>query len=507
MPTPHHAIECTLARTQEYNALFMAAGALEDACDENPENLTERGAQLLLGTLADDQFEGRRTSPFFYARFAQILTRAAQKLGPRHPISILSMEGIVSLIANATGGRHLAICGACAPFTPQQTLAPPPRFSGHPSPFTCGALLREAGFPEETPASPCGRSLRYAHNGRVLVIKCARPSEDPENLAREWEWMATLNNGLHQRGHIPTPIGSPLMEIQGLPDGATSPVGIAFLTTPDYYNYPNEPLAPMATPQAKEVIGQGATLFGDLASQGVFHTAPVPLFHNRIQVDRRDDEGVYLWQKGGRLDRWLASCRYPNFGLSGLRDFEHLATVDETKTGEIYQIMGNQIFSLLLVAGSHFRSLAGPDGLPPHTPEKDRRSLFDYDALVGMIDAISDGYYRGYTGRSNAFPGRNKSALLARRMIQEMGTNCHMDEVLRVRDQVEMDDNGFHQFLMDRGYSEGQAHATPRACNDITLLTGPHLGRFNGKISCPELIEFTASLASITMADGFLGKG
>ena len=507
MPTTHHDIERILTHARGYNALFMAAGALEGACEENPECLTERGVQLLLGTLADDQFTTRRTALFFYRRFAQILTRTAQKLEATHPIAILAIKGIVSLIAESSGDRHLAICSACAPFTPQQTVTPPRPFTDHPTPFTCNALLREAGFPEQLIATPCGRSLRYAHNGRILVIKCARPSENPVDLAREWQWMETLNNGFPQRGHIPTPIGAPLMDIQGLPQGAASTVGIAFLTTPGYFDYPNEPLAPMTTPRAKKVIGQGATLFGDLASQGVFHTAPVPLFHNRVQVDRRDDDGVYLWQKGGRLDRWLASCRYPNFGLSGLRDFEHLATANETKTGEIYRILGNQIFSLLLVAGSHFRSLAGPGGLPPHTPGKDRRSLFDCGELEGIIEAISDGYYRGYTGRSNAFPCRDKNALLARRMIQEMGTNLYMDELLRVRDQAEMNDDDFYQFLMERGYSERQAHSTPRASSDITLLTGPHLGHFNGKISCPELIEFTATLASITMADGFLGKG
>ena len=60
---------------------------------------------------------------------------------------------------------------------------------------------------------------------------------------------------------------------------------------------------------------------------GIVHTAPIPLFHNRAQAWRREDRGIYEWPRGGRLDRWLSSSRHPNIAASGLRDFEHLASI------------------------------------------------------------------------------------------------------------------------------------------------------------------------------------
>ena len=500
---PH--IERLLATARGYDALFMAAGSVEDACDENPENLTSHGVHLLLKTLSDDQFENRRTALFFYHRFARILTHTAQRQGPEHPVSRMALQGITALASQTTGSRHLAICSACKLFVPQPGSLLPPRDLLPPlTPISCHALLMEAGLPEESPWTLSGRSLRYQHQQKVLVIKCARPGEDPKGLAQEWYWMQTLNAAPINAGHIPTPLGAPLLQVQGLPEEAASTTAIAFVTTPAYFRYPNEPTAPMETARAIDVIGQAASLFGHLASHGVMHTAPVPLFHNRVQVSRREDEGLYIWEKGGRLDRWLVSCRYPNFGLSGLRDFEHLVPAASMRQGAVYQNMGNQILSLLLVAGSHFRSLSGAEALLPQTTGQDHRPLFDIEAVETMITAILNGYYQGYTHTQAPFPGTAKKKALAKRMVEEMGINHHMDELLRARDQEEMNAEAFEHFLMDRGYSQERARSTPKGAADIRLLTGPHLGPFNGKISCPELIECTATLASLAMSHGFL---
>ncbi len=73
-----------------------------------------------------------------------------------------------------------------------------------------------------------------------------------------------------------------------------------------------------------EIMGRNARHMGTLMALGLTHTAPIPLFHNRVQQGRRRDAGTYQWHRMGRLDQWLASCRHPNFGLSGLRDFEHI---------------------------------------------------------------------------------------------------------------------------------------------------------------------------------------
>lgn len=119
MTTSAEDIERLFSASKGYNALFLAAGSLENACEENPECLTERGVRLLLDTLADDQFEPRRTSLFFYGRLARVLTRTAELLGPTHPISHIALVGLADLASHATGNRHLAICNACAPLRPE----------------------------------------------------------------------------------------------------------------------------------------------------------------------------------------------------------------------------------------------------------------------------------------------------------------------------------------------------------------------------------------------------
>lgn len=500
-------IERLISTSRGYNALFLAAGSLADACAESPESLTEQGARLLLATLADDRFEDRRTALFFYERFARILTGTARALGPQHPVSRMALKGLGGLAAEATGHRHRAICHAAHLLSSRQAVVPPLGVTADPVPCPLGEILSAAGFPPHTPHRHTGRSLVYGHSGNVLVVKCARPGEDPSGLVSEWHWMRTLAPHLPVGSHIPTPVGGPLLRLSGLPEDAPSSMAIAFLTTPAYFTYPNEPLAPMDTDLAMRVIGQAAFLFGHLAARGIYHTAPVPLFHNRIQTHRRDDEGVYLWQKGGRLDRWLASCRYPNFGLSGLRDLEHIATAPELSAAARYRIMGDQILGLLLVSGSHFRSLKGAAALSPQPDNTDHRRLFDTKKLTAMLAAIQDGYYRGYTGAKAGFPHRARRDELAARMTDEMGQDRHMEEILRTRDQRDMKEAAFTQFLTERGYGKEEAKRIPKGAADIVLFTGPHLGRFNGKISCPELIEFTATLASITIADGFLATG
>lgn len=499
-------IERLFSASRGYNALFLAAGALENACEESPENLTEEGARMLLACLADPRFENRRTAYFFYERLARILTDAAWKLGPDHPVARLVLHGVSTLCGEASGPRHMAVCTACRCLAPRKAALPPAGPCPAPDLRSLAEVLKEAGFPPNTAAHPAGRSLLFHHRSQTLVIKCTRPGEDPAGLSAEWHWMRALAPILPAGSHVPTPVGPALMRMTGLPPEAASDTAMAFLTTPAYFTYPNEPTAPMETEQATEVLKAAAFLFGHLAARGILHTAPVPLFHNRVQTDRRDDEGIYLWQKGGRLDRWLASCRFPNFGLSGLRDFEHMETVPELSLSDTYRTMGDQILSLLLVAGSHFRSRESEAGPSPSPGRTDHRSLFSQDKLTAMLAAIATGYYRGYTGKDQGHFCSTDVKALARRMTDEMGEDRHMEEILRARDQQTMTEEAFRDFLMERGYSEEEAQCVQKGVADMVLFTGPHLGRFNGKISCPELIEFTATLASITITDGFLAK-
>ena len=104
-----------------------------------------------------------------------------------------------------------------------------------------------------------------------------------------------------------------------------------------------------------EIITRNARLLGHLAASGILHTAPIPLFHNRVQSERRNDNGLYEWPRGGRLDQWLNSCRFPNIGKSGIRAFEHFITFNGSSR-KLYEFIGTHIFSLILIAGSYFRN-------------------------------------------------------------------------------------------------------------------------------------------------------
>jgi hypothetical protein len=79
-----------------------------------------------------------------------------------------------------------------------------------------------------------------------------------------------------------------------------------------------------------------------------------------------------------------------------------------------------------------------------------------------------------------------------------------MEEVFRVVDQQQMSEEEFLSFLAGRGLSEELASNMKRGVEDITLLTGPHLGRFNDRISVPELIQCISAVSALCVADRFL---
>ena len=83
------------------------------------------------------------------------------------------------------------------------------------------------------------------------------------------------------------------------------------------------------------------------------------------------------------------------------------------------------------------------------------------------------------------------------RMIDEMGVDRHMEEILRVVDQAEMTDEEFMSFLEERGYTEKEVKEFQKGEEDIIMYTGPHLGGFNQRISLPELIETVGSMSAL----------
>jgi hypothetical protein len=369
-----------------------------------------------------------------------------------------------------------------------------------------------------TPFSPktwqwAGRSLIGLDPGsqEVLVLKFAKNQKDVASLASEVAWMECLEQKsfpLTCRCELPHPLrynGTYLFTIrsshlsQGI--GTIQGKAIAYTVHKDYFVYPcsaaRQPLT-SSYETFEEIIGRASYLLGQFTSQGIIHTAPIPLFHNQTQQSRRDDQGLYLWPRKGRLDSWLHSCFYPNFGLSGLRDFEHLGTVNSR---HLFQDIGTHLLSLFLVTGSYFRLLKPEHiGLNKDGTPYDMRHLFDPVLMEDLLTKILQNYFQGFLGQplKPAMPGHTK--LVVRRMIEEMGVDRYMNEIVRIRDQLEMTDTQFFDFLVTKGMPPEQARSIPKGTQEISLHTGPHLGEFNGQISLPELIDFTAGAAAICVS-------
>ncbi len=331
---------------------------------------------------------------------------------------------------------------------------------------------------------------------KLLVLKLEQDKQKLHLLKKEALWMDFLKNMNLTDFHIPSPVkinDNVIFKLKGKLDGYV----LAYLTNEDYFFYPNHPDILPPFEKFLHILSKGSWLFGKLTSQGIIHTDPIPLFHNRTEADRRDDRGVYLWTRGGRLDRWLESCMYPNFSLSGIRDFEHLISFKGSNR-ELFRLIGNHFLALLLVLGSYFRNKKPyKTGVDDKGNPVDVRYLFDKRLLQEGIKIILHSYYEGFVGEK--FDLSLDTSYLAERMIEEMGVDRYMEELFRVQDQINMDEVEFKNFLISKGMSTEQISKLKKGRQDIVLYTGPHLGEFNGRISIPELLEFTAVCTALCM--------
>jgi hypothetical protein len=377
-------------------------------------------------------------------------------------------------------------------------------------------LIEEKGLTPGDVPSCIGRSLVAAigQNAGLLVIKMAGAQDSLQSLYREAAWMEHLSSpgySLQVRFDIPATIriqGSHVFRLEDVPVGLhqrptlhPERYAIGFVAHKDYFAYPNGNGvgARLGAEQFREAIFRNAWLFGKLASLGIVHSAPIPVFHNRVQRFRRADNGLYDWQRAGRLDRWLDSCRHPNFGLTGIRDFEHIIPF-KGPCRELYRYLGIHFLSLFLVIGSYFRNKEKDRvGFDLRGKPVDARDLFDIPLLKELMHGVFVRYYHGFVGKE--FDGQVPVDLdqLSDRMVDEMGVDRHMEEVLRVIDQREMTEEDFMNFLDKRGYTK-DGRRFQRGREDITIHTGPHLGEFNQRISLPELIEAVGGMSALCIS-------
>ncbi len=516
MPLFEQLTQPLLTARQDFSAAFMIINQIKAAFPKTLDTHLEPVFMVCEQLMADPGYRRQKQAYFFYRSVAQTLQRvvlqphAEESPDQRRALQLLNTgmlqphEALRRAMAEILGSLPLAIDRAPQGLDPIAEDAIPE------SPPRCDARwLADRGIQRINGWAWQGRSLRAAtHTGEMLVVKCLRKDENPARLAREAVWMDFLKTAAasyDRKFVIPRSLPHDQGYLVKAPAASRRPpagtdlhprrYAIAFTVSPDYFHYPNEarPERRLDACQIGEVLGRNAWLLGRLMAEGIAHTALIPLFHNRAQGHRREDGGRYRWPHAGRLDRWLASCRYPNFGVSGLRDFEHFERV----AGRLrfrYEIIGSHLISLVLVAGSYFRQQR-PDrvGFDASGHPVDVRDLFDRDLFKAMIRDIFRSYYEGFTDDTWCVHQPVMPDTTVDRMIEEMGVDRHMEEVLRVADQGAMDQATFAAFLEARGIPRDEALQIPKGREDIPLMTGPHLGGFNQAISLPELIAFAAT--------------
>lgn len=500
--------------TTDYFTKYYALHQLHHVATEDPARIDETTIAAIQRLFQNEAFSRQRQSLFFFRQAAEVFTAMLTRSDDAD-IAGLAVGALRQVLGFTSGNGHRAAVEAIGslptdvrgPRLNCQPIGSVPRLRWE-------KLLNRCGLRCHRPPTAIGRSLvsRLGNGDGLLVVKLAKRDDTPAQMMLELEWMRHLNrcrSYLPDSFLIPVPIETPgpdLFRLVSLPvkmpggiDIQRELTAIAFLAPGSYYHYPNthEPASRPAPGRFRTMMRDNAYLFARLASLGIVHCAPIALFHNRIQVERRRDQGRYEWFRAGRLDRWLSSCDFPNMGASGLRDFEHLQSFHGSSQA-LYRHIGTHLLSLLLVAGSYFRNkMPQQRGLQSCGKPVDARHLFDRDLFQTVIAEILSAYYEGFVGDLplSGFP--LDLSRLTLRLVDELGVDRYMDEILRAADQDRMSDDAFRRFLLQRGYPY---RGEPKGAADISIRTGPHLGAFNQSISAPELIEAVGVTAAWCIA-------
>jgi len=503
-------------KASDFTTRYLAVYHLQCLAENHPEIISLESIDALERLLRDPEFAGQRRG-FFLCRLAADTLASIIVHSNGQPMADLALSALKNVLGTTTGHSHRVSAEALGAL-PIAIYGPELKdvMTNRIPCIRWQDMLDKKGLRLSSSPTFMGRSLvaRLDQGDRLLVSKFALANDSPNALLREALWIEHLRTGNYTfpfRFNIPVAIKIDDSYIFRLRDFSVKSCenmelhpkcyAVAFIADKDYFTYPSnsEAAVPCADVQFSQVIFRNAWLLGKLTSLGIIHSAPIPLFHNRVQRCRRRDNGLYEWFRAGRLDRWLDSCSYPNIGLTGIRDFEHFISF-KGHSRDLYRHIGSHIMSLLLVTGGYFRNKnRSRVGLDEHGKPVDTRDLFDKVVLKKITLGVFLNYYQGFVQQE--FGGEMPLDLdrLAARMIDEMGVDRYMEEILRIADQKEMTDEQFVRFLKERGYSDEASKELERGITDIVVLTGPHLGAFNERISLPELVESVETMAALCM--------
>lgn len=501
----------------DFSAAYLAVQYLFFHIKQSSTSIRDQTINALFSVLRSQHHESQKQVFFLYKEAADALIYLSTDV--THPLSLSVLTGLQDLLVSSSGKKHRAVSEALGTL-PLNITGPDieEKYSTESASISFDSFLATQNILDAKSGRWQGRTLIYQIKcEKIACIKFARTKEDIKDLTREAEWLSFLNINPPCRESvffIPIPVSIQeryIFKLNPVPDFILDNkeihpdcLAIMFIAEKDYFHYANEPCHFQDQKKTiKEVYRRNAWLLGRLTSMGIIHTAIIPLFHNRAQQARRQDHGLYIWEQGGRLDKWLESCRYPNFAKSGLRDFEHLIPLKNMK--ELRHFIGEHILGFILVMGSFFRNKAPEKkGWDENGDLLDLRSLFDRALFIELVTEVVTNYYHGVTGLLLENLPQFLNENLIDRLIENMGVDHHMEEILRIQDQINMSEKDFENFLLSRGYDLSLVRTIPKAEKDIILNTGPHLGGFNQPISVPELIDFLFCLSSLCVSDRFI---
>ncbi len=505
-----------------FTGTFLAIQYVESCVQGNTSQISEQTICALIKSITNSKYDNKKQSYFLYKQISHILIYIIVHAShlPVYSV-IISLQTLLfstygnkkRAISEALGSLPIDICG--------------PKFEQNMNTDILSLSFESfiSNYPTLVPNKVFWKGRTLIINllsQQYLCIKFARTEEDFIRLGQEIAWLRFLNDNPIDDNKIdskavfnpPVPVyidNNFYFTFNELPPSieentkiSNPHLAIAFTTDRNYFDYPNEPTKKIkSTDLIQNTFQKCARIMGNMVSKGIIHTALIPLFHNRVQQTRRQDLGIYNWQQGGRLDQWLNSCRYPNFAVSGIRDFEHLISIDNSDC--LHHYIGEHILGFILVLASCFRNQAPKvKGFDENGVSIDARYLFNKPLFNNFICIIINTYYFGITGKSFHQIDYLVNDSFIDQLIDAMGIDTHMEERVRIEDQNNMTETEFKLFFKNRGIDDEDIKKMNKGIEDIIIHTGPHLGGFNQPISVPKLIDLLFCLSSMCISDRYI---
>ena len=254
--TAKRAEKMVAGQVTDYTVRYFAAFDLQNLAKDGARVLNESTVKTVETVVSDGRLGDRRQDYFLLREVAGVLREImAHGQNPalcRSAFSALcrclgTTSGLAHrAAAEALGGLETGVAGPAVGSELEAAKTPPK--SVHIKDLAASMGLK-------WPAKPVvfGRSLAFAlTSGKILVLKMARPHEDPMELTAEGYWMDALKSyetSGDLDGHVPRVLSNGagyVMKIKGLrlngkdrfhPDS----VGVGFVAQKDYFAYFNRP--------------------------------------------------------------------------------------------------------------------------------------------------------------------------------------------------------------------------------------------------------------------------